>query len=389
MSGASASLLRHIQHLVDVHQSTSLSDRQLLERFAVQRDEMAFEVLVRRHGPMVLSVCRRVLGHEQDAEDVFQAAFLILARKGGEIRKKDVGSFLYRVAYRLAVRAHGQKVNRLNREQRYESVLAPDPLSEVTWREVRQVVDEETQRLPERLRSPLVLCYREGKAQQEAARLLGWSKSTLRRSLNHGCELLRRRLLARGLAPMAALTASLFAEEAASAMPATLVSATVRAAGAGSVSPAIVALVEAGVALVAFSKAKVAMVLLLTMSLLGGASLWSSATPQVAVLPRAQSPVAKADDKKAAPPKPAAAKTVEIQAAFSNPLGNRRRGQSSCCSARTRRSRSWASRKWTDGLPSPCPNRRRAGSSRGRRMPASTSFPPPNWSPKNLWSCVW
>src|SRR5271166_1466021 len=113
MSGASSSLRQHVQHLVEVHRTGSLSDHQLLERFASERDESAFEVLVRRHGPMILSVCRRVLGHEQDAEDAFQAAFLILARKGGEIRKKDVGSFLYRVAYRLAVRTGGQKVKRL------------------------------------------------------------------------------------------------------------------------------------------------------------------------------------------------------------------------------------------------------------------------------------
>jgi hypothetical protein len=97
MSGASANLLRHVHQLVEVHRTAALSDRQLLERFASQHDEAAFALLVRLHGPMVLGLCRRVLGHEQDAEDAFQATF-ILARKAGTIRQTDVGGFLYRVS---------------------------------------------------------------------------------------------------------------------------------------------------------------------------------------------------------------------------------------------------------------------------------------------------
>jgi RNA polymerase sigma factor (sigma-70 family) len=280
MSGASANLLWHVHQLVEVHRIGSLSDHQLLERFAAERDEAAFSLLVRRHGPMVLGVCRRVLGHEQDAEDVFQAAFQILARRAGAIRQADVGGFLYRVAYHLAIRARGDSSKRRRREQRAETSAAPDLMTEVTWREVRQVVDEELQRLSEALRSALVLCYLEGKSLEEAARLLGWSKSTLRRRLNHGRELLRRRLLARGLAPMAALTASLFAEETAAAMPAMLAGATVRAAVSGTASPAVAALVEAGGALVSAGKAKIATVILLAASVLSGAGVYFLASPQ-------------------------------------------------------------------------------------------------------------
>jgi RNA polymerase sigma factor (sigma-70 family) len=328
MSGASSNLLRHVQYLAEARRIGSLDDRQLLECFANDNNEAAFALLVPRHGPMVHGTCRRVLGHKQDAEDVFQATFLILARKAGAIRQPDVGGFLYRVAYRLAVRARGDVAKRLRREQRAEAPPAPDLVREVTWREVREVVDQELQRLPEAARTALVSCYLEGRTLDEAAHLLGWSKSTLRRRLDHGRELLRRRLLARGLAPMAALTASLFAEKVASALPATLVDATVRRAVAGSASPAIAALVEAGVALVSSSKARVAMVLLLTASLLlGGVGVWMS-HGMTATMPGqpAQSPAARAEDK---PPSafargstnPPTARTLEIQGRVLDPEG--------------------------------------------------------------------
>lgn len=118
MSGASANLLRYVHSLVETHRIGSLSNHQLLDRFAAQRDEAAFALLVRRHGPMVLGVCRRLLGHEQDAEDAFQAVFLILARKAGAIRQTEVAGYLYRVAYRIAVRARGQNAKPILREQR-------------------------------------------------------------------------------------------------------------------------------------------------------------------------------------------------------------------------------------------------------------------------------
>jgi hypothetical protein len=200
-------------------------------------------------------------------------------------------------------------------------------MAEVTWREVRQVVDEELQRLPEAPRAALVLCYLEGKTLEEAARLLAWSKSTLRRRLNHGRELLRRRLLARGLAPMAALTASLFAEEAASApVPATLAGATARAAVSGTVSPAIAALVEAGGAFVSFSKAKVAIVLLLAMSLLGAGVWVCRGVTAAAPSQPAQSPAATAGSKLPAADAPRlatrqTAQTIEIRGRVLGPDG--------------------------------------------------------------------
>lgn len=320
MSGASANLLRYVHQLVEVHRIGSLSDHQLLERFAVQRDEAAFTQLVRRHGPMVLSVCRRVLGHVQDAEDAFQAVFLILARKADAIRQTEVGGYLYRVAYRVAVRARGQDAKRLLREQRVQAPPVADPAVEVARREVRQAVDEELQRLPEEPRSALVLCYLEGRTQEEAARLLGWSKSTLRRRLDQGRERLRQRLLRRGLAPMAALTASLFAEQTATAVPAALAGSTVRAAVSGTAAPAVVALVEVGSALTSVSKTKAAMVLLLTVCMLSGAGVWLGSAPLAGPQhPQGQLSPAQRNDAKSANRE--TAKTIEIRGRVLDPDG--------------------------------------------------------------------
>jgi RNA polymerase sigma factor (sigma-70 family) len=329
MAGAPAGLLRHVHQLIANHTIGQLTDRQLLERFAAQRDEAAFALLVRRHGPMVLGLCHRLLGHEQDAEDAFQAVFLILARKAGSIRQTDVGGFLYRVSYHLAVRARGEAVKRKQRDKRGGVMSRADPMTDADGREVRAVVDEELQRLPDDLRSALVLCYLEGKTHEEAARLLNWSKRTLGRRLGRGRELLRSRLLARGLTPMAALTASLFAEGGVSAaVPATLAAATLRTVLASKAAPAIAALAEAGLSILSVSKAKAATLILLAASLLGGAGLWAcleGAAPRAAAL--AESPAAKASDKpKTTPPKREAAKMVEIQGRVLGPDGKPKAG---------------------------------------------------------------
>ncbi len=293
MSGASANLLRHVHQLVEIQRIAQLSDRQLLERFAAERDEAMFALLMRRHGPMVLSVCRRILGHEQDAEDAFQATFLILARKAGSIRQTDVGGYLYRVAYHVAVRACANAAKRKQREKQGGVLSTANPQTETTESEIYQIVDEELQRLPEDLRSALVLCYLEGKTQEEAARRLGWSKSTLRRRLDKGRELLRSRLLSRGLTPMAALTASLFAEGTApAAVSAALAETTLRSAmQAVPMAPAVATLVNTSGTILSAGKAKAATVILFAATLLGGAGLWAyrgPATSAVAPEPPAE-----------------------------------------------------------------------------------------------------
>ncbi|HEX5269160.1 MAG TPA: sigma-70 family RNA polymerase sigma factor, partial [Gemmataceae bacterium] len=200
-------VLRHIRHLAEG--AGRLDDRQLLERYAATREEAAFAALVRRHGPLVLGVCRRVLGDAHDAEDAFQATFLALARRAASVgRRAALGTWLYQVAYRAALLARKQSAVR----RHYEGKAAPrgqsDPLAEVRGRELLAVLDEELARLPERLRSPLVLCYLEGKARDEAARQLGWSLGTLKRRLEQGRATLHARLGRRGLSLVALLAAT-------------------------------------------------------------------------------------------------------------------------------------------------------------------------------------
>ena len=218
-------LLGQLNHLLQA--GDAADDGQLLERFVRQRDEDAFARLVARHGGLVFGVCRRVLGDRHAAEDVFQATFLVLARRAGSIRKPEsLASFLHGVAYRLAIKARGETERRRERERR----LPPPVESEepdLSWREVRTLIDEELQRLPERLRLPLVLCYLEGQTQDEAARRLGWPRGTLKRRLERGRELLRRRLTRRGVTLGSGLFVSALAVNAA---PAALRSAAVRAA---------------------------------------------------------------------------------------------------------------------------------------------------------------
>jgi RNA polymerase sigma factor (sigma-70 family) len=272
-------VLQHIRRLVAAESSGTRSDRELLERFVQHHDEAAFAALVQRHGPMVLSVCRRVLQNVHDAEDACQAAFLVLARKAASIRKKDsVGSWLHGVAYRAAARLKRE----VARRRAHEGPVVDVPREETTdlsWREVRTVLDEELRRLPERFQAPLLLCYLEGKTRDEAAQELGWSLGTLRGRLERGREMLRSRLTRRGLTLPAALLASLLTQQTVSAvLPATLTvnivkSVTLVAAGqataTGIISARVVALMEGVLQAMWMTKLKLAAAVLLVMGLAG------------------------------------------------------------------------------------------------------------------------
>src|SRR5262249_10537307 len=150
------------------------TDRQLLQRFAAGHDEAAFTELVRRHAALVLGVCQRVLHHSHDAEDAFQATFLVLARKAALLRWQESGSkWLYEVACRTALKARANAARRRAHERQAEAMRQPSPVAELARQELRGLLDAELARLPARYRAPLLLCYLEGKTNAEAARQLG------------------------------------------------------------------------------------------------------------------------------------------------------------------------------------------------------------------------
>src|SRR5262245_41498601 len=206
-------VLRHIRKLAAVQTGRGLSDRELLDRFVGANDGSAFTVLVERHGPMVLGVCRRALGNHHDAEDACQATFLVLARRAASIRKKtSLSSWLHGVACWTATNLRREQARRRRHERDVEPPAAKDVGAEVSWQEVQAILDEELEHLAERYRSPLVLCYLDGKTRDEAALELGVSLGTLHGRLGRGRELLRKRLAARGLTLSTALFATALSE---------------------------------------------------------------------------------------------------------------------------------------------------------------------------------
>jgi RNA polymerase sigma factor (sigma-70 family) len=207
-----------------------LSDGQLLGRFLAGRDEAAFAALVRRHGPMVLGLCRRVLRHEADAEDAFQATFLVLARKAAALgRREAVGSWLYTVAFRAALEARAALGRRRARERQVDAMPHPEvsPPEPQDW---RPLLDEELNALPEKYRAAVVLCDLEGKARKEAAKLLGVPEGTLSSRLATARRALAGRLTRRGVALSGAALAAAVTGSASARVPPALVWGTARAA---------------------------------------------------------------------------------------------------------------------------------------------------------------
>ena len=224
--------LRQMNRLFADGVVTGLSDGELLERFVAHRDAEAFEVLVARHGPMVLSVCRGILHDPNDAEDAFQAAFLILVKKAGSIRgHRSLGGWLYRVAQRVAIQANAAAARRRAHERRAaEMAVTTSTPGPVVPDDLQPALHEEIGRLPEKLRLALVLCDLQGISQAQAAGQLQWSERTLRNRLSEGRDRLRLRLARRGLAPEGAAMGALWFREAGAAVPTALSEATVRAA---------------------------------------------------------------------------------------------------------------------------------------------------------------
>jgi RNA polymerase sigma factor (sigma-70 family) len=275
---------RHFR-LVEGVRAAGLTDGQLLEGYVARGEEGAFEALVRRHGPMVLGVCRRILHHAHDAEDAFQATSLVLARKAASIVPRDaVGNWLYGVACRTAMKARGAAVRRRLRESQAPP-QTPGERDDPALQELLALLDEELRRLPDKYRTPVVLCALEGKTRKEAAQLLGWPEGTVSSRL----AVARARLAARmsrrlGAALPGGALALVLAPGAASAgVPPPLVGVTVKAATAvaagkaavaGVVSGQVAALTEGVLHAMMLSKLKVAAGVLMGLAVLAAGAGW-------------------------------------------------------------------------------------------------------------------
>jgi RNA polymerase sigma-70 factor (ECF subfamily) len=265
----------------------AVSDGELLERFRLHQEEAAFAALVHRHGPMVLAVCRRVLRDRHDSEDAFQATFLVLVRKAATVSRPELlGNWLYGVALRTAKEARTRAARRRAREQQAMTMPGTHPQTEPNdWSHV----DEEIQRLPARLRQPLILCELEGISRQEAARRLGCPEGTLSSRLARARALLRKKLLRRGVA----LSAGGFAV---ASVPSALATATTRAAvlfaaGSPEVPASILTLTQGVLRAMFIAKLKITTAILTVVTALGtGAGLWAQAA--FASKPDAKPPVA-------------------------------------------------------------------------------------------------
>jgi RNA polymerase sigma factor (sigma-70 family) len=239
-------VVRHLRTVVAPPPLNERTDFDLLLAFVADGEQAAFATLVERHGPMVLRVCRRVLQHEQDAEDAFQATFLVLAARAGAIRKAEaLASWLHGVAHRVALRARRDAGRRRKHEREGQAMAVRVGRSEPEWSEVQAALDEEVQALPQRWRAPFVLCFLEGRSRAEAARELGIKEGTVWSRLSHARKLLHEKLVRRGITLPALLTAAALSEEVARAVPARLADSTIHAAvAAGCVSARAAALAK-------------------------------------------------------------------------------------------------------------------------------------------------
>ena len=275
---SSRSLRDHLRRLSGVRAAEETGDAELLRRWVDLRDEAAFELLVWRHGGMVLDLCQRILAKSQDAEDAFQATFLVLIKKAASVRNRAaLGSWLYKVAFRVALAARERAANILTPE----AVPAPEATDHSTATELQAAVTAEVERLPERYRAPIVLCVLEGRTVDEASAAIGCARWTLATRLARGKERLRRALSRRGFAlSVGSLTATLAGNATAAVLPPALVHATAQAAmthaglAVGFVIPAVASLADqVGRAMLLRKVTTVCATLLLAGVTLGGLGL--------------------------------------------------------------------------------------------------------------------
>jgi RNA polymerase sigma factor (sigma-70 family) len=288
--------LREIRVLFGVGSTAGMTDGALLERFSLDRDEageLAFEALVNRHGPMVLRTCRGILHDPNDADDAFQATFLVLARKADSLWVEDtIGPWLHGVACRIATRALSDRARRQRHEQRVAS-LTPSTMPHQETNDLGPVLHAELERLPERFRSPIVLCYLEGLTHDQAARQLDWPVGTVRSRLSRGRERLRGALERRGISLTSAMPILGCSAPSAVVVRPALVEAAVRAAtwiamgnAAAGVGPTVAGLTRGVLMTMALNKfSKFAAGMLLTALVASGAAAYASRDAESASKP--------------------------------------------------------------------------------------------------------
>ncbi len=279
----SSPLLRHFNRLLEGRQADALSDAELLKRFAQQRDETAFEALVGRHGPMVHGLCRRLLRRAEDADDAFQAVFLILVRKArGISNRASLGGWLYKVAYRAALEARAREAKHAAASLG-EDIADRETANDAERRDLQRALAEEVDRLPEKYRLPVVLCCLSGQTTEEAARRLGCPRGTVLSRLASARQRLRGRLTRRGLAPSVVAVAAALQPKATAAIPAGVATAVVKAAAglatgsveAAAVSGSVLSLMEGVLKAMFMKKLKWAAIVLAASILVGGGvGLW-------------------------------------------------------------------------------------------------------------------
>ncbi|HEV3117237.1 MAG TPA: sigma-70 family RNA polymerase sigma factor, partial [Gemmataceae bacterium] len=241
------------------------------------RDEGAFAALLRRHGRLVWSVCRRFLHHEQDAEDAFQATFLVLARRAGCIHKAEaIASWLYGVAYKTAMKAKRRAHKRQIDDGQRPPHVQPKATNDLAWRELQAILDEELQRVPAKYRAPFVLCCLEGRTRREASAELGCGEGTVSSRIARARRLLQKRLTRRGVMLSAVLCAHTLCENSASAVvPATLLARALAVIHGGSSRETATLLAEQVLKAMGFAKWRLAAVLVLAGVVAVGAGLGS------------------------------------------------------------------------------------------------------------------
>jgi RNA polymerase sigma factor (sigma-70 family) len=292
----SSKVLQVLRRTALLRDGAGLTDGQLLQEYLSRREEAALAALVRRHGSMVWGVCRRVLHNYHDAEDAFQATFLVLVRKAASIHPPEMlANWLYGVAHQTALKARATSAKRQTREKQVKDMPEPAAAENDLWEDLQPLLDQELSRLSDKYRSAIVLCDLEGKTRKEAARQLGVPEGTVAARVARGRKLLAQQLARRGLALSSTALATVLAQNTASAtVPNGVVSSTIEAAclvavgqaAAGGISIKAVALMQGVVKAMFLTKLKIATAVVLGMGLLGiswGLFPTRAATPPEAV----------------------------------------------------------------------------------------------------------